>query len=140
MVLYDFVLDVHEEDGGVFTVRHGPDPKEVYAALLTDPLTTTGGLAVTKRATRHPSPRSLRSRLAGLASMIVGAKGAGGKRNLGFGAPLLSVPGAKTQGAQGVLLSQMLCIFEFVWVKDNACIRNLSSVHFRFFRAKCSKL
>ncbi len=77
------------------------DPKEVYAALLTDPLTTTGGLVVTTRATRYPSPRSLQSRLAGLASMIMGAKGAGGKRNLGFGAPLAQRAGGLNPGGPG---------------------------------------
>ena len=37
MALFIFVLDVRKEDGGVFAVRHGPEPEEIYAALLADP-------------------------------------------------------------------------------------------------------
>ncbi len=40
MALFVFVLDMCKEDGGVFTVQHGPEPEEVYAALLADPLPT----------------------------------------------------------------------------------------------------
>ncbi len=40
MALFIFVLDVHKEDGGVFTVRHGLEPEEVHAALLAHPLPT----------------------------------------------------------------------------------------------------
>ncbi len=40
MVLFIFVLDVRKEDGGVFVVCHGPEPEEIYAALLADPLPT----------------------------------------------------------------------------------------------------
>ncbi len=37
MALFMFVLDVRKEDGGVFAVRHGLEPEEIYAALLADP-------------------------------------------------------------------------------------------------------
>ena len=36
MALFIFVLDVHKEDVGVFAVHHGPEPEEIYAALLAD--------------------------------------------------------------------------------------------------------
>ncbi len=37
MALFVFVLDVRKEDRGVFAVRHGPEPEEIYAALLAEP-------------------------------------------------------------------------------------------------------
>ncbi len=40
MALFVFVLDLCKEDGGVFAVCHGPEPEEIYAALLADPLPT----------------------------------------------------------------------------------------------------
>ncbi len=36
MALFVFVLDVRKEDRGIFAVCHGPEPEEVYAALLAD--------------------------------------------------------------------------------------------------------
>ena len=37
MALFVFILDVRKEDGGVFAVRHGLEPEEIYVALLVDP-------------------------------------------------------------------------------------------------------
>ncbi len=36
MALFVFILDVRKEDGGVFAVRHGPEPEGVYVVLLAD--------------------------------------------------------------------------------------------------------
>ena len=51
MALFVFVLDVHKEDGGVFAVRHGPEPEEVYAALLADPLPTFRAVCIHRQRT-----------------------------------------------------------------------------------------
>ena len=51
MALFVFVLDVHKEDGGVFAVRHGPEPEEIYAVLLADPPPTFRAVRIHRRRT-----------------------------------------------------------------------------------------
>ncbi len=51
MALFVFVLDVQKEDGGVFAVRHGPEPEEIYAALLADPPPTFRAVRIHRRRT-----------------------------------------------------------------------------------------
>ncbi len=49
MALFMFMLDVCKEDGGVFAVCHGPEPEEIYAALLADPLPTFRAVQIYRR-------------------------------------------------------------------------------------------
>ncbi len=51
MVLFVFVLDMRKEDGGVFAVRHGLEPEEIYAALLADPPPTFRAVRIYRRRT-----------------------------------------------------------------------------------------
>ncbi len=51
MALFVFILDVHKEDRGVFAVCHGPEPEEIYAALLADPLPTFQAVRIYRRRT-----------------------------------------------------------------------------------------
>ncbi len=51
MALFVFILDVRKEDGGVFAVRHGPEPEEIYAALLADPPPTFRAVRIYRRRT-----------------------------------------------------------------------------------------
>ncbi len=51
MALFVFVLDMCKEDGGVFAVRHGPEPEEINAALLADPPPTFRAVRIHRRRT-----------------------------------------------------------------------------------------
>ena len=68
-------------------------------AVLTTATTTMAVTGMTAAAVRQPSP-GLRSRLAGLASLIVGVVGAGGRKS-GLGAHLAAQPGGSGLGALG---------------------------------------
>ncbi len=67
--------------------------------VMTTAMTTTATTGMMASAVRQPSP-GLRSRLAGLASLIAGVVGAGGRKS-GSGAHLAAQPGGSSLGALG---------------------------------------